>query len=331
MMKVTAMKDKWGRTIDYLRLSLTDRCNLRCRYCMPEAVDSVGHDAVLRYEEMLTVCRAALALGIDRFKITGGEPLVRKGALSFMAALKALPGVRSVTLTTNGLLLEKALPDLVRLGIDGINISLDTLDADQYAVLTGGGDLHTVVRALEAAAAEEVNVKVNAVLLEATKAQLLPLTELARRLPVDVRFIELMPIGYGTSLPGLGADEALAVLKQAYPDLTATAERRGNGPASYYASAALKGRIGFIAANTHAFCRTCNRLRLTSTGFLKPCLCYDDGVDLRGLLRSGRPAARVQQEVQQALAAAIAEKPAQHCFAEHKGISEHKTMNQIGG
>ena len=166
MMKVKAMKDKWGRDIDYLRLSLTDRCNLRCRYCMPEAVDSVGHDAVLRYEEILTVCRAALALGIDRFKITGGEPLVRKGALSFMAVLKALPGVRSVTLTTNGILLKKALPDLIRLGVDGINISLDTLDAGQYAALTGGGSLHTVVQALEAAAAENVNVKVNAVLLK---------------------------------------------------------------------------------------------------------------------------------------------------------------------
>lgn len=331
MMKVKAMKDKWGRDIDYLRLSLTDRCNLRCRYCMPEAVDSVGHDAVLRYEELLTVCRAALALGIDCFKITGGEPLVRKGALSFMAVLKALPGVRSVTLTTNGILLKKALPDLIRLGVDGINISLDTLDAGQYAALTGGGSLHTVVQALEAAAAENVNVKVNTVLLKETAPQLLALARLAQDLPVDVRFIELMPIGYGTSLPGLSADEALVRLKGVYPDLKETAERRGNGPASYYASAVLQGRIGFIAANTHAFCRTCNRLRLTSTGFLKPCLCYDDGVDLRALLRSGRPDTEIQALLQQALAEAIEDKPAKHCFAERKEISEHKTMNQIGG
>ena len=115
------MKDKWGRTIDYLRLSLTDRCNLRCRYCMPEALTSVGHEAVLRYEEMQLICRAALALGIDRFKITGGEPLVRKGAVAFMESLKAMKGVRSVTVTTNGLLLSDALPDLVRMGINGIN------------------------------------------------------------------------------------------------------------------------------------------------------------------------------------------------------------------
>lgn len=177
------MKDKWGRTIDYLRLSLTDRCNLRCRYCMPEALASVGHDAVLRYEEMLLICRAALALGIDRFKITGGEPLVRKGAVAFMKALKEMDGVRSVTLTTNGLLLSEALPDLVRMGIDGINISLDSLDERQYASLTGGGELSVVRQALEQAAAQCVNVKVNAVLLAETRDQILPLAELAGPIP----------------------------------------------------------------------------------------------------------------------------------------------------
>ena len=195
------MKDKWGRTIGYLRLSLTDRCNLRCRYCMPEALTSVGHEAVLRYEEMQLICRAALSLGIDRFKITGGEPLVRKGAVAFMESLKAMKGVRSVTLTTNGLLLSDALPDLVRMGINGINISLDSLDAGQYAGLTGGGQLSVVLEALERAAAARVNVKVNAVLLEETQDQILPLARLAGRFPVDVRFIELMPIGYGKKRP----------------------------------------------------------------------------------------------------------------------------------
>lgn len=325
------MKDKWGRTIDYLRLSLTDRCNLRCRYCMPEALASVGHEAVLRYEEMQLICRAALALGINRFKITGGEPLVRKGAVPFMQALKAMEGVRSVTLTTNGLLLSDALPDLVRMGIDGINISLDSLDAVQYAELTGGGQLSVVLAALEAAAASGVNVKVNAVLLAETKDQILPLAALARKFPVDVRFIELMPIGYGTTLKGLTEEEALIILRRSYPDLAATDERRGNGPASYYRSQFLQGRIGFIAANTHGFCSSCNRLRLTSTGFLKPCLCYDDGVDLRAIVRSGKGADEIDQNLQRVIAGAIYEKPAKHCFAEQNRISEHKTMNQIGG
>ena len=331
MMEESTMKDKWGRTIDYLRLSLTDRCNLRCRYCMPEAVASVGHEAVLRYEEMLQICRAALALGIDCFKITGGEPLVRKGAADFMRALKAMDGVHSVTLTTNGLLLPEVLPDLVHMGIDGINISLDSLDASQYAALTGGGDVSVVLQALKEAAVQGVNVKVNAVLLAETQAQILPLAALAGSLPVDVRFIELMPIGYGTTLKGLAEADALAVLRRAYPDLTAAGERRGNGPASYYRSRSLKGCIGFIAANTHAFCVSCNRLRLTSTGFLKPCLCYDDGVDLRAIVRSGKSMDTIYQDLQCVMAEAIYEKPAKHCFAEQNHISEHKTMNQIGG
>ena len=331
MTEGSIMKDKWGRTIDYLRLSLTDRCNLRCRYCMPEALTSVGHEAVLHYEEMQLICRAALSLGIDRFKITGGEPLVRKGAVAFMESLKAMKGVRSVTLTTNGLLLSDALPDLVRMGINGINISLDSLDAGQYARLTGGGQLSVVLEALERAAAARVNVKVNAVLLEETQNQILPLARLAGRFPVDVRFIELMPIGYGTTLKGLTEEAALAVLRRAYPDLAATEERRGNGPASYCRSGRLQGRIGFIAANTHGFCSSCNRLRLTSTGFLKPCLCYDDGVDLRAIVRSGQGAETIYQELQHAIATVVYDKPAKHCFGEQDHISEHKTMNQIGG
>ena len=160
------MKDKWGRTIGYLRLSLTDRCNLRCRYCMPEALTSVGHEAVLRYEEMQLICRAALSLGIDRFKITGGEPLVRKGAVAFMESLKAMKGVRSVTLTTNGLLLSDALPDLVRMGINGINISLDTLDAAQYRQITGVDGLSRVLQALDQSIASGIRTKVNCVLMD---------------------------------------------------------------------------------------------------------------------------------------------------------------------
>lgn len=325
------MRDRWGRTIDYLRLSLTDRCNLRCRYCMPDDVESVGHDAVLRYEEMMAVCRAAVALGINRFKITGGEPLVRKGAVDFMKALKSLSGVRSVTMTTNGLLLKEALPALTALGIDGINISVDTLDGDQYARLTGGGDLSVVLSALDAAADLGVNVKVNAVLLAETKHQIVKLAGLARRRPIDVRFIELMPIGFGTTLSGLTREDCLEILGGVYPDLTPTDEVHGNGPADYYKSRGLCGRIGFIAANTHAFCASCNRLRLTSTGFLKPCLCYDEGVDLRRIIRSGQSKAETESSLVEALAQAVYEKPAKHCFGEQTEISEHKTMNQIGG
>ena len=152
------MRDTWGRTIDYLRISLTDRCNLRCRYCMPSDVPSVGHDEILRYEEILEICNAAVSLGINRFKVTGGEPLVRKGALSFISKLTALPGVCDVTLTTNGQLLNKALPVLCQAGVSSINISLDTLSASQYANLTGGGKLDVVLSALRQALTRPVRI-----------------------------------------------------------------------------------------------------------------------------------------------------------------------------
>ena len=183
-----------------------------------------------------------------------------------MRALKGLDGVRSVTVTTNGMLLEKALPDLVDLGIDGINISLDTLDAEQYHRLTGGGDLSVVVSALQAAVKAGVNVKVNAVLLAATRNQILNLAKFAQNMAVDVRFIELMPIGFGTTLAGLTRQECLDILYRAYPDLAATDEVRAT-TGRYYKSRKLCGRIGFIAANTHAFCAACNRLRLIVRAF----------------------------------------------------------------
>lgn len=324
------MIDHLGRTIDYLRISLTDRCNFRCTYCMPDDVPDIGHDAVLRYEEILQICRSAVAVGIRKFKITGGEPLVRLGAVDFMAALQAMPGVEAVTITTNGFALAGVLPRLVNIGVDGINISLDTVRRDQFRQITGVDGLATVLHAIEAAAASPIHTKINAVLLEETKDDIIPLAKIAARLPVDVRFIEVMPIGLGTAAKGRTEDEVLALLRQYWPDLLQTDEVRGNGPAVYYRSNALLGRIGFIAATTHRFCDTCNRMRLTSTGFLKPCLCYDLGVDLRQILRHV-PSARQDAALQQAFLQGAKEKPAQHCFDEQQEITEQHTMNCIGG
>lgn len=322
------MRDTWGRTIDYLRISLTDRCNLRCRYCMPSDVPSVSHDDILRYEEILEICEAAVSLGINRFKVTGGEPLVRKGALSFISRLTSLPGVRDMTLTTNGQLLQDALPALMQAGVSSINISLDTLLASQYAALTGGGRLDTVLSAVRQALTLPIRIKLNAVLLEETASQILPLAMLARDWPLDVRFIELMPIGCGRQMKGIATGEALSRLKQVWPDLT-PCQRHGNGPAVYYGSASLTGNIGFIGANTHRFCHSCNRLRLTSTGILKPCLCYEQGVSVKDIIRGGRTDR--QERLRQAVARAVLAKPEQHQFADADRITEHKTMNQIGG
>lgn len=321
------MIDTLGRRIDYLRISITDRCNMRCRYCMPDGISAVGHGDVLRYEEIVEICRAALRVGITKFKVTGGEPFVREGAVGFIRELRRLPGVESVTVTTNGWLLPQVLPELRRIGIDGVNISLDSLDRAQYRAITSVDALPEVLQAVRQCAAAGLPTKINAVLLADTKEQIAPLARLAEELPVDVRFIELMPIGCGAYQQGYSGDEALAVLRGAYPDLAPLSVRRGNGPAAYYASRSLKGYIGMIAANSHVFCRQCNRLRLTSTGFLKPCLCYDDGADLRAAVRSGQGESLLAQAIEQA----ILRKPARHCFDEAKAVTERKAMNEIGG
>ena len=232
-----------------------------------------------------------------------------------------------MTVTTNGWLLPQVLPELRRIGIDGVNISLDSLDRAQYQAITGVDALPEVLQAVRQCAASGLPTKINAVLMAGTKEQIAPLARLAEELPVDVRFIELMPIGCGAYQQGYSADEALAVLRGVYPDLAPLSVRRGNGPAAYYASRQLKGYIGMIAANSHVFCRQCNRLRLTSTGFLKPCLCYDDGVDLRAAVRSGQGESLLAQAIEQA----ILRKPARHCFDEAKAVTERKAMNEIGG
>ena len=320
------MTDRYGRDIRYLRLSLTDRCNLRCRYCMPaEGVALCTHEDVLRYEEIVQIARAALALGIDTFKLTGGEPLVRRDVPALVSALKALPGTRQVTLTTNGLLLGDQLDALVAAGLDAVNVSLDTLDDAQYHALTRRD--YPVAGVLDAvrAAARVLPVKINAVLLPETADQWVPLASLAADPGVDVRFIEQMPIGKGEVDPAVSADRLLATLRAVWPDLAPCAERRGNGPAHYYRAAALSGRIGCIDAVSHKFCAACNRLRLTCTGMLRPCLCYDDGVDLRALLRGGAG----PDALQAAIEAAIAAKPEAHCFAACHGSEQ--TMNTIGG
>lgn len=320
------MTDQYGRQVRYLRISLTDRCNLRCRYCMPEqGVDLCAHADLLRYEEIVAIARAALDCGMDTFKLTGGEPLVRRGVPVLVAALKELPGTRQVTLTTNGLLLGDQLDALVAAGLDAVNVSLDTLDETQYHTLTRRAFAPGAVVDTLRAAARVLPVKINAVLLPETTDQWLPLARLAADPGVDVRFIEQMPIGKGEADPGLAGDRVLAVLRRAWPDLAPCHEHRGNGPAHYYKSAGLAGRIGFIDAVSHRFCADCNRLRLTCTGMLRPCLCYDDGTDLRALLRGGAGPDELKKAVEQAIAA----KPEGHCFG--AGHGSRQTMNRIGG
>ncbi len=333
------MIDRFSRKIDYMRISITDRCNLRCRYCMPYQISSVSHDEILRYEEILEICQAAVSLGITNFKITGGEPLVRKGCLDLIRKLKCTEGVHSVTLTTNGVLLKSAVPVLKDSGIDAVNVSLDTTDAKTFQELTGFDQYDAVMEGIRTCLHAGIHTKLNCVLLEGQEDQILKLAALAQKDPIDVRFIELMPIGYGKDGNGISWKKARSILTEIYPDLHPMADdmnlhrRAGdNGPADYEQSDRLLGRIGWIHAVSHKFCDQCNRIRLTSTGLLKPCLCYGSGIDLKKTLRNSEQSDRQRLEIlRQDMIQAMEEKPEGHCFGDRKEISEKKQMSQIGG
>ncbi len=323
--------DDYGRRINYLRLSITDRCNLRCRYCMPAGLENrkVTMTEILGYEELLRVAEAAAALGINRFKITGGEPLCRRDCVSFIGRLKRLPGVEQVTLTTNGILLAETLPQLLSAGLDAVNISLDSLDPQTYADITGYDALPRVLAGLEAALSAGLPVKLNTVLTEDGNAGDWPaLLALAEAAALDVRFIELMPIGCGRQQRGVSNVTLLEEIRARYPGIERDTQRHGNGPAVYYRIPGFRGSVGFISAVHEKFCSTCNRLRLTSQGQLKPCLCYGEAVDLRAILR--RPdsdAALLQAAIRQA----VRQKPRAHCFEDITAVTEGKEMVKIGG
>ncbi len=324
------MLDQFGREISYLRISVTDRCNLRCRYCMPaEGVEWVPHSAVLSYEQIVRIARAASRLGVEKLRLTGGEPLVRRGLAELVRALKAIDGIRSVTLTTNGLLLADQLPSLLAAGLDGVNLSLDTLDRAQFAALTRRDELPRALAGLEAALASPgLRVKLNCVPAGENDGQLVPLAALARDRKLDVRFIELMPIGLGSTLPRRTEEEVRAILEQAFGPALPCAQGGGDGPGRYVTFGGFTGRVGFISAMTHQFCHQCNRVRLTATGFLKTCLQYDQGVDLKALLDQGAE----DDALLAAMKEAIFHKPASHHFGGGaQARDEGRNMNQIGG
>ena len=328
------MRDALERNIDYMRVSITDRCNLRCVYCMPGEFACITHDEVLRYEEILRVCALAAKMGIRTVKVTGGEPLARKGCLEFIQALKKIPGIQHVTLTTNGVLLEPYVEPLAALHLDGLNISLDALEPAAYLRITGRDAFHQAWRSLRRALEAGLRVKINCVPIRGlSEKEIIPLARLAETLPVDVRFIELMPTQWtdankGERLRGIPSAEIVALLFREYADLAPDASSHGFGPARYFRSGRLKGGVGLIDAISNHFCSGCNRLRLTSEGFLQPCLYHKQGLDLRRMLRNG---AR-DSEIEAAMARAAYQKPERHSFGEKSGAKEGiKMMSRIGG
>lgn len=324
------MKDGQGRIIDYLRVSVTDRCNLRCVYCMPpEGVAWIPHGDILTYEQILHLCRVFSGLGLRRVRLTGGEPLARKGLDRLVAGLKAIPGIDHVAVTTNGTMLADQLPGLLAAGLDAVNISLDTLDREQFASIARRDALDRVLEGLRAAlAVPGLTVKLNCVPTADNQDQWVPLAELARTRRLAVRFIELMPIGLGGSMPGVAEADLRRRLEEALGPLEPCEADPGGGPCRYFRPAGFTGKIGFISAMTHQFCATCNRVRLTATGFLKTCLQYEKGVDLKPLLSGSGDDVALAAAIQ----AAIAEKPVGHHFGQAgQGQDERHNMNQIGG
>ncbi|MGA0559514.1 GTP 3',8-cyclase MoaA [Larkinella sp. VNQ87] len=323
--------DNHNRPITYLRLAVTDRCNLRCFYCMPEeGIKYLPKHQLLTYEEMERLVRVLARLGVSKIRITGGEPFVRNGLMDFLWRLKATEGVDELHITTNGVLTEPLVPELVRMGVGSVNLSIDTLDRERFRQITRRDELPAVQRTLDALLAHRVPVKLNAVVMEGKNIEDLPLlAELTRDHPVEVRFIEEMPFnGEGSHYPVLNwtHQRILAELQTLYPGL----QRQADAPfstATTYRIPGYQGTIGIIAAFTRTFCGTCNRIRLTAQGTLKTCL-YDNGVlDVRALLRSGA----TDDDLTAAFLKAFAHRPKNGFEAERQRGPVTESMSTIGG
>ena len=322
------MFDRYQREIHYLRLSVTDLCNLRCRYCMPDGVEKLEREAVLTYEEFLRLAALFARCGIDTVRVTGGEPLVRKNVAQLVAGLKETPGIRRVTLTTNAVLLAEQLPALLDAGLDSVNISLDTLRPEVFRQITARDDFAAVQAGLQAALQSGLPVKLNCVpQAGVNEGELEALAALAKDNAMQVRFIEMMPIGYGAAMPCVSGPELRARFANRWPELhPVEGTTFGNGPAVYYTVPGWKGSIGFIAAVHGKFCVSCNRVRLTSQGFLRPCLASESGTDLRALLRGGADDARLRTAIRET----IWSKPREHHF-EDRCMPATRSMYRIGG
>lgn len=323
------MLDRYGRVINYLRISVTDRCNLRCCYCMPEGVQDVGLKNILTFEEIWEIVRTGVSLGITHIRITGGEPLVRKGCVNLIRGIREIPGVETITMTTNGVLLGNYAKQLKEAGVDGVNISLDTLDPEEFYKITGKRELQEVLAGIRAAKTAGLPVKLNAV--NRKELDPIPLVRYAQEENLPLRFIEMMPVGYGKKYVGRSNEELRETLEAVCGNAECMTNREelsrmGSGPAVYYQFSDLKVPVGFISAIHGKFCDTCNRVRLTAEGYLKLCLCYDEGEDLRRVLHEGE-----KENLRTIMEQTIFRKPAAHCFEHPAEMTETHEMVKIGG
>ena len=326
------MHDGHNRQINYLRVSVTDRCNFRCAYCMPpQGVKMLKHDDILTYEELLRIIRIVSCYGVSKIRLTGGEPLVRRGIIQFIRNIAQLPAITDISLTTNGALLASMADKLKAAGLNRVNISLDTVDPEQFRIITCGGDVTETLRGMQAALAAGLSpVKINVVLTSiVTRRDIAYFVDLVYRQPVSVRFIEYMPVGESQVAPGPGIEEIKAIINTfGQGILQPTLNIRGNGPAKYFKLPQAKGSFGFITPISEHFCDMCNRVRLTADGKFKPCLLSNQEIDVRTALRSGANDA----EIATIFYHTINNKPQGHTLANDDGPTNFlRKMSQIGG
>jgi cyclic pyranopterin phosphate synthase len=332
------LRDSFARVIDYLRISITDKCNLRCLYCMPSGgIAASRHPDILSYEEIVRIASVSAHLGVKKIRLTGGEPLVRKNIAFLISSLRSIEGVEDLSLTTNGLLLYRCADKLAGAGLNRVNVSIDSFKPERYRFITRGGDLDTVLRGIQAAECAGLTpLKINMVPIRGINDdEILDFARLTLGTEYHVRFIECMPSGLVDFWsPGkyITTDEVKKQIER-IGALTPVRTRK-NGPSKYYRLDGAKGIIGFISALTHHFCSDCNRLRLTADGKLRPCLFSETEIDLKSAMRGGAP----DEEIERLLRLSIEIKPKEHDLKGHsRPLSlatcrpEKRPMSKIGG
>ncbi|HEY5560831.1 MAG TPA: GTP 3',8-cyclase MoaA [Clostridiaceae bacterium] len=319
------MRDKYGRNINYLRISVTDRCNLRCIYCMPkQGIKSMRSIDTLRFEDILKIVRVAAKLGIKKIRFTGGEPLVMKDIERLIYETSRIPGIEDIGITTNGILLSDMAEELKKAGLRRVNISLDTLNKECFKSITRTGNLDKVLEGIDKCIKIGIApIKLNTVMMKGINdKEFKDLINLTKTMPIDIRFIELMPIGEGTKLYERSRISCIEMLNM-YPELIPI-ETEKSSTAKLYKLPGASGRVGFISPLSCKFCLDCNRLRLTSYGTLKPCLHSKEEINLKEILED-------EALLTDAIKAAIYNKPFEHHIVEENVSRSDKMMYQIGG
>jgi len=326
---MSELRDRYSRTIDYLRISITDRCNLRCLYCMPvDGVCPTEHKDILRYEEITRIVKVAVRLGVSKIRLTGGEPLTRRNISFLISSIKNIHGIKDLSMTTNGILLEKYSWKVAEAGLDRVNVSLDSLREERYRQITRGGELSSVLKGLEAAGDAGLKpIKINMVPIRGfNDDEILSFAGMTLDTEHQVRFIECMPTAnanFWSPAKYMTTEEIKKIIEPLGP-LTPVRIRK-NGPSKYYRLKGARGVIGFISALTHHFCHDCNRLRLTADGKLRPCLFSETEIDLRSAIRLGAS----DEEIERLLRLSIAVKPEGHKIGSRQNIPQKDAADTL--